>query len=193
MADRSHVTSVEAIESFRASLIVFLSKARPAAEEVSNEVVRMRVWLENDQRHYWEKEIRLLGRQLEQAQQELFAARLSKSQSASVVQELAVQRLRNKLREAEDKQQITRKWSRALEDRTDPLTKEVESLHTFLAIDMVRAAAYLDQLVKALEAYADVAEPGFATGDALKAAEPSQSPAPVSEAGENTGREGKPL
>jgi hypothetical protein len=133
-------------------------------EEVSNELLRMRVWLESDQRNYWNKEIRLLGRQLEQALQELFAARLSQLQTASAVQEMAVQRLRRQLREAEEKEQVTRKWSRALEDRTDPLMKEVQGLHTFLTIDMVRAVACLDQVIQALEAYADVAPPGPASG-----------------------------
>ena len=75
MADRSHVTSFEAIEAFRADMIIFLSKARPTVEEVSNELQRMRVWLEGEQRDYWSKELRVLGRQLEDAQQELFAAR----------------------------------------------------------------------------------------------------------------------
>ena len=43
MAERAQVTSVEAIESFRASLIVFLSKVRPTLEEVSDEVMRAAV------------------------------------------------------------------------------------------------------------------------------------------------------
>jgi hypothetical protein len=173
MAERSHVTSFDAIESFRSSLIIFLNKARPTVEEVSNELMRVRVWLETDQRYAWEKEIRLLGRKLEQAQQELFAARLSKLESASAVQEMTVQRLRRQLREAEEKQQTTRKWSRRLEDRAAPLIKEVDSLHSFLMIDMVRAVAQLEQVVKSLEAYANVA------GAAAGAASPASAAAPT--------------
>lgn len=160
MAERSHVTSFEAIEAFRASLIVFLGKARPTVEEVGNELIRMRVWLESEQRNYWTKEIRLLARQLEQAQQELFAARLSEQQAGLAMQEMVVQRLRGKIREAEEKQEVTRKWSRALEDRTDPLAKEVEGLHSFLMVDMVRAVAHLEQVVKTLEAYAHAGPAG---------------------------------
>lgn len=190
MAEHSHVTSFDAIESFRANILVFLSKARPTVEEVGNELVRLRVWLETDQRNHWEKEIRLLNRQLEQAQQELFAARLSKLQSASVVQEMTVQRLKHKLREAEDKQQTTRKWSRALDDRTQPLVKEVENLHTFLFMDMVRAVAYLEQVLEKLEAYAGVAQPGFPGAGSPRAAAPPQNPA--TSPGEPEPRRGKP-
>jgi hypothetical protein len=189
MAERSHVTSFEAIESFRANLIIFLNKARPTVEEASNEILRMKFWLENDQRHFWQKEIRMLGRQLEDAQQELFAARLSKLQNASAVQEMAVQRLRRRLRDAEDKQQATKKWSRELEDRTAPLVKEVAGLHTFLTVDVMRAVAYLAQVVKALDAYAGVAAPGLSTGNAPEPGKRPQTPATGS--GDKTVREGE--
>ena len=58
MPEQAQVTSVDAIESFRSSLILFLSKARPTLEEISSDVLRTRLWLENDQRNYWDKEMR---------------------------------------------------------------------------------------------------------------------------------------
>ena len=42
MATQAKITSVEAIELFRAALIVFTSQARPALEEVSSEVTAAR-------------------------------------------------------------------------------------------------------------------------------------------------------
>ena len=101
---------------------------------------------------------------------------------------MAVQRLKHKLRDAEDKQQTTRKWSRALDDRTQPLIKEVENLHTFLTVDMVRAVAHLEQVVETLEAYAAVAQPGLSTGDPPHAAQ--QPPAPTTGAGDPDTRHG---
>src|ERR1035441_6097277 len=77
MATQAKITSVEAIELFHAALIVFTSQARPALEEVSSEMTRTRLWLENDQRRFWENERRIRSKKLEQAQQELFTARLS--------------------------------------------------------------------------------------------------------------------
>ena len=177
MAERSHVTSVDAIAAFRADLILFLNKARPTVEEVAGEIHRMRQWLDTDQRQHWTQEIRLLGRRLEEAQQELFTAKLSKLQNATAMQEMTVQRLRRQMRDAEDKQRITKRWSRELEDRTDPLAKEVDGLHTFLTIDMVRAAARLDQIVKMLEAYARVAPAGGSAAHAPEAADEPGAPA----------------
>ena len=160
MAERSHVTSVEAIEAFRANLIVYLSKARPALEEVSNEVLRTRFWLENEQRNRWAKEVKVRGRELEEAQQELFTAKVSKLREATAAKEMAVRRAMHALREAEEKLGMTRKWGRELENLAEPLIKQVDALHSFLTSDMGKAVAYLAQVIKALEAYTDVAAPG---------------------------------
>jgi len=164
MAERAQVTSFEAVESFRADLIVFLSRARAVLEEASDDVLRTRLWVQNDQRRLWEGETRVRGRKLEEARAELFNAQLSQFQESTALQMMAVQRAERAAREAEAKMAVLKKWNRELENRTDPLVKQVTQLHGFLTIDMGRAVAYLVQVVKALEAYADVASPGNATG-----------------------------
>src|ERR1041384_1742240 len=164
MAERSNVSSVEAIEAFRAKLIVYLSKARPTVEEVASEVTRMGLWLENDQRNHWTKEIRTLTRKLQDAQAELFSARISKLKAAASAEELNLQRAQRELREAEEKQAVTKRWSRELEDRAQPLVKEVQQLHTYLTTDMVKAVEYLVRVVKTLDAYAGVAPPPGSAG-----------------------------
>ena len=160
MADRAQVTSVEAIESFRSSLILFLSKARPTLEEVSSDVLRMRLWLQNDQRARWESELKQRSRALERAQAELFGSRLSKLQTATAAQQMEVIRARRSVREAETKLRALRKWDRELENRSEPLLKQVDNLHGFLAGQMPKAVAYLAQVVRTLEAYAGTAPSG---------------------------------
>ena len=164
MADRAQVTSFEAVNSFRADLIVFLSRARAVLEEASDDVLRTRLWVQNDQRRLWENELRVRYRKLEEARAELFNARLSQFQDSTLLQTMAVQRAERAAREAEAKLALLKKWDRELENRTDPLVKQVTQLHGFLTIDMGRAVAYLVQVVKSLEAYADVATPGISTG-----------------------------
>jgi hypothetical protein len=163
MAERAQVTSVEAIESFRTSLILFLSKARPTLEEIASDLLRTRLWLQNDQRSHWDNQLRLRGRMLEQAQSELFGARLSKIQTASAAQYMAVTKARNAVREAEAKLRLLKKWDRELEHRSEPLMKQVEQLQGFLVTDMGKAVAYLTRVVRTLDAYARVATPGGAS------------------------------
>ena len=55
-AKRAEVTSVEALGTFRARLIVYRDEARLALDGVRDEIVRTRLWLQNDQREHWERE-----------------------------------------------------------------------------------------------------------------------------------------
>jgi hypothetical protein len=162
MAERAQVTSVEAVESFRADLIVFLKNARAALEEARDEVLRTRSWVQDDRRRHWENETRVWGRKLEEAQAELFRARLSQFKESTALQLMAAQRAERAVREAEARLAVVKKWDRELENRTDPLLKQVNQLHGFLTADMARAVAYLEQVIKTLEAYASVAAPAFA-------------------------------
>ena len=172
MAERAQVTSVEAVESFRANLIVFITKARAALEEACDEILRARAWVTDDRRQHWENEMRVRGRKLEEARAELFNARLSQFQDSAALQLMAAQRAERAAREAEARLTVVKKWGRELENRTDPLLKELNQLQGFLTTDMGRAVAYLGQVVKALEAYTAVVAPGSSPPSAAPESKP---------------------
>jgi hypothetical protein len=172
MAERAQITSVEAIESFRAKLIEFLAQMRPALGEVGSEVIRTRVWLQDEHRLFWEKELRLRFRRLEEAKQEMFTATLSQMHDSVALRRMAMQRAQNAVREAEAKLLLLKKWGRELENRTAPLMKQVDQLYSFLATDMVRGVTHLDQIMQALDAYRAVAP---AHTSPTVAAEPEKS------------------
>jgi hypothetical protein len=174
MPPRAHVTSVEAIEEFRSSLIVYVSKARPTLEEVSDEALRTRLWLEHDQRTRWETEVRRRTRTLENAQQALFSAGISNLGEASEGERMAVQRARRALEEAEGKLKLVKQWAREFQNRAEPLTRQLDKLHTILSNDMLKAAAHLANVITALDAYADVAPPDMS---GTPAAAPTEAPA----------------
>ena len=178
MPDRAHVTSVDALESFRSSLIVYLSKARPTLEEVSADVQRTRGWLEGEQRMYWENEVRRRTRALEEAQQALFSAKLSNLREASAMEQMAVQRTKRALDDAEAKLRTLKQWNRVFDNRVGPLVKQMEKLHTVLANDMVQAVAFLTQAISTLDAYAEIAPPLAAAPPRAesKSAEPEKKP-----------------
>jgi hypothetical protein len=162
MPQRAKVSSVEALEAFRAYLIVYLSKARPALEEVSADVLRMRVWLENEQRTRWENEVRKRAKILEQAQAELFSSRISNFREETAGEQQAFHRARRALDEAQEKLRITKKWTREFDNQIQPLVKQIEKLHTIFSNDMTLAVTYLGQAVKTLEAYAGIVPPSTA-------------------------------
>src|SRR5688572_18262348 len=112
MSSRANVTSVEALELFRSNLIVYLSKARPTLEEASDDVTRVRVWLETDRRVHWEMQVRRAAQKLQDAQQAVFSADLSNLREVSAAERNAVTKAKRALDEAETKLRIVKKWNR---------------------------------------------------------------------------------
>jgi hypothetical protein len=159
MAGQAQITSVEALETFRADLIVFVGQMRPVVDEVGGALVRMKFWLQNEQREFWEKQVRMRRLRLEEAQAELFNARLSTLQDSTILQHMAVQRAQRALAEVEEKLASLKQWDRELDNLASPLVKQASQLQGFLAVDMGKAVAYLTQVIQSIEAYTRVAAP----------------------------------
>lgn len=160
MAGQAQITSVEALEAFRSDLIVYLSQMQPVLDEIGSDVVRMKFWLQNDQRQLWEGQLRQRRRKLEEAQAELFNARLSTFQDSTILPQMAVQKAQRAVEEAEQKMAALKKWERELEAQSTPLVKQVDQLKGFLTSDMNQAITYLTQVIKTLEAYKEVVPTG---------------------------------
>src|SRR6185295_11889071 len=103
MAEKANVTSVDALQSFRTSLLLYVSKARPTLEEVSADILRTRLWLQNDQRVHWESQVRRRTKHFEEAQQALSSARMSHLRKETAAEQLAVRKAKYALDEAEAK------------------------------------------------------------------------------------------
>ena len=175
MAERAHVTSVEAIEMFRANLIAYLGKARPVLEDACDEVFRMRQWLQHDRRVHWENQVKRRRKILEDAQQALFSARLGNLREPTSAESAAVLRAKRAFDEAEEKLRLVKKWTVEFDNRVQPLVKELEGLRTMFANDMPKAVTHLAQVVKSLDAYAGVKPAGVLN------AMPSSESKPASE------------
>src|SRR5260221_1470926 len=174
MPENANVTSTEAIESFRASLIAYLAKMRPILEDGADEVSRTRQWLQSDRRIHWENQVRRRVKIHEQAQQAVFSARLSNLRETTTAEQTAVLRAKRSLNEAEENLRVVNRWSLDFDNRVDPLVKQLESLRTLLANTLPKAAISLAQLVKTLDAYAGVASPGTAATAPPQSAESSE-------------------
>lgn len=159
MTERAQVTSVAALESFRAALLIFIAQARASVDEARGEVLRTRMWLENDQTRHWENQLRVRGLALERAQAEMFGARMS--QFGDDTQEKSTNLRRAKLAAAvaEEKLKRLKKSERELDHEAEPLLKQIERLQGFLSNDLGLAVVQLNEIIKVLEAYAGVTAP----------------------------------
>ena len=174
MPDRAKVTSLEALEAFRAKLIIYRSKAAGVLDEVGDHMTRTRLWLQTDRQTHWQQQIRRRTHELEQRQQELFSARISSLTEASPAMQHAVQKARQAIREGEEKLHHVRQWLRQYDQRVEPVGRQVDKLRHYFDQDLVMAVAYLDEMIKTLAAYAELSP-----GGAIKTAPaPETEPAP---------------
>ena len=157
MADRANVTSVEALESFRSSLLVYLSKARPVLDEVSTDVQRARNWLEVERRAFWEQQLKRRTEKLREAEQTLFGARMSNFRETTDAEAAAVRRAKAAVEEAENKLRRVKLWCRDFDSRIEPLAKQLDQLRNLYTIEMPKAAAHLALIMNALADYAGLA------------------------------------
>lgn len=155
VGDLAKVSSLEALERFRSSLIIFLNKANNSVSQISDEIRRTRGWVQNDQMLHWEGEIRRRKKVLEQAQQEMFSARISALRDDGYSHKAAVRKAQLALDEAEEKLRKVKQWSRDYDTRLYPLSKKLETLRQFLEGEMPKAITRLSQTQKTLESYTE--------------------------------------
>ena len=155
-SNQAKVTSVDVIDAFRASLILFQSKARRCLDDASDELRRTRMWLQHEQRLRWENAVRKGRRDLEAAEQELFSAKLSNLRDNISFQQNAVRKAKAALAHAEEKLRNVKTWNRNFDGVADPLGKQLEGLRQFLDFNLPKGITFLVQTTRTLEAYAEV-------------------------------------
>jgi hypothetical protein len=173
MPRRARLTSLEALESFRVSLIVYLEKAVRVLDEISDEVLRTESWVQVEQREHWGREVRRRARELEQRQQELFSAKLSTLREATPVEHMAVLKAKRALDEATAKLNLVKKWNRLYDQRVGPPAQEVDKLRDFLTVHMGKAVLSLAQVAKTISDYAELPTPDTAAAAKARPAEPA--------------------
>ncbi|MEZ5387242.1 MAG: hypothetical protein R3F13_17165 [Prosthecobacter sp.] len=162
MADQARITDVDALESFRSALIVFISKTRQAINAASDSVKKTRNWLQLEQPAYWSEQMKRQQKKLEQANAELMSARLSEFIDSPVVQQMAVRKARTALQESEEKLRRTKAWAREYDRAVDPMMRTLDSLRDYIDNDLAQAVAHLVEMQKILEGYHESTAPPLA-------------------------------
>ena len=177
MATHAKVTSIDALEVFRASLIVFLNKAHSALDQAGDEIRRTRTWIQFDRRSYWEGEVRRRARALAQAEQELLSARMTKALDNLTMQQMAVHKAKRALEEAEDKLRKVKLWIRDFDATVEPMAKGLNSLRGYLDHDLPQGIAYLSEVEKIMETYLEIQKTAPAPPRAGEAPAAEEAPA----------------
>jgi chromosome segregation ATPase len=177
-SNQANVTSVEALDFFRAGLIIFQSKARRALDDATDELRRTRMWLQHEQRTRWENEWKKRCRELETAEQELMSAKLSSLRDNITFQQNAVRKAKAAVAEAEEKLRHIKKWNQNFDGMADPMAKRLEGLRQFLDFNLPKGITFLVQAARTLDEYAEThAVPETPPSAAPEAPAPEAPPA----------------
>lgn len=171
MSNQARITSIDALEAFRAELIQYIEKARVALEDMSGEARRTRTWLDVDRTQYWTAQFKKLTKQLHQAEEELYSANLTSPHASNALQKMAVARARARLEQAEAKMRVVKHWRQIYDNRTSPLLRQLEPMYFRVGQLLPKAVHSLGESIKVLQAYAESNRP----------AQRQSAPAPASE------------
>ena len=181
MSDQAKVSSIEALESFRGSLVRYIEKAKRALDDVNGEIRRTRTWLESDRRVHWERQVKMREKKLAQADQELYSAQLSPLKETNSFQKMAVMKARRALVEAREKLEVVKKWRQAYDTTVENKSRRLEALDFKVSRQLPKAVVFLGEAIKALEAYADTRGSGSKRPEAE--VDGASEPAPPEEGG----------
>ena len=171
MPEQARITSVEAVGAFRTDLLVYLEKARAAVDEVGEEVVRTRMWLQDDRGPHWAQQVKRRTIDLQERQQELFSAQLGNIRHNIQAELVAVRRAKQSLEEAETKLKTIKRWLRDYPIEVEPTARHADLLRHTLVTDMGKAVASLSHIIETLHAYAAIRPPSAGVPAATPPAE----------------------
>jgi hypothetical protein len=186
-ASNARVTSIDALDDFRAKLLVYIARARRVLDDVAEDVVRTRVWLQSDRLPHWKKQVWIKQKALAMADQELMTARLSDMPEAIQSRRLAVHRCKAALRETEERLERVKQWVKQYGSLVEPKTKAVVQMRQVLDHDLLKAIAFLEQAAATLADYAGMQKSGGPAVDSTGEGQPaSDTVAPAESNHENT-------
>jgi hypothetical protein len=159
MAEQAKVSSIDALEAFRADLIKFVERARLALENAEGEVRRTRTWLDVDRTNYWNTQIRQRTKQLETAEAELYNANITAPNESHAFHKMAVLKARRRLQEAEEKLLVLKQWRRNFDNRATPLLRQLDPMFFLIGRTLPSGIHTLGEQIKTLQAYAETGVP----------------------------------
>jgi len=150
------IDSPEVIKEFRAELVKFEDSCRQAVFGVRSDLNRARQWLQHEQLHYWQEQLRRSDEVLVQARAQYTLARHGSDyfRKPSVVEEAKALR-KAELRKAEAQQKIAniKKWVMQVEAEGEKLLGPVNQLNIALDSLVPKGLSRLDVMIRSLEDY----------------------------------------
>lgn len=180
MALPVNVSSIDVLRSVREGLILFADDGRNALGTMEMEIRRCVDWLSNDQRLYWQAEVKRRDDLLGRAKAELHRKGMGLAPGAQAhdsEQREAVREAKRRLEEAQEKVELVNRWLPVLDRAVMEYEGQARPFSEVLEYDVERSVELLDRMIAALEDYIRVAPPETAArAVTTSSASPSSPP-----------------
>jgi hypothetical protein len=187
MSQGAQVGSVAAIEAFQAALAKYIDESKQALTMIDLEIRRAVDWVRIDRAEHWKHEIRRSGEAVNRAKDDLHRCISFKGMEgytpSCVDERKALQRAEERLRQAEQKAEAVRKWTRAMQHELNEYAGRIVQFNAALEGDIPKALATLGRILDTLERYMTVTAPRpMAESAVARAGSLNEPDAAVSEA-----------
>jgi len=157
MAEVARVHNLEALKKFKHALWKFQETANVALTDAESDVQRTNIWLETEQRTYWNGQLRKRHEAVEKAKEKVREKQLYKDATGmrhSAVDEMKVLKVAQAaLVEAEQKVAAIKKFIPKMQKETQIYRGGVQRFASTIQTDLPVAVDKLDQMLATLEAY----------------------------------------
>lgn len=155
---QANVKATDAILAVKAAVLNFSKQTTDGLAEIDAEVRRTIDWLEHDRPAYWRERVRRAQDEVTQAKVELqrcLTFQASESHRPSCTeQKAALLKAQQRLRYCQEKQERVKHWRREAAHEMHEFQGRLTALATAADQDAPQAAALLDRVLRAVDAYA---------------------------------------
>lgn len=154
MSQSARVNSLDALKALHSSLSHYGPEAQEALGAAEIEIRRVFDFLHDQQKH-WQRQVERRQEDVNRARADLAHARAIRQgeRSGYVEQEIALRKAQNRLREAEEKLAVTKRWLLHLPQAINEYQGPAKRLAGLLDSDFKQGLAVLADKIAILEAY----------------------------------------
>lgn len=156
MAKSAHITSTAAVAALRTALLQFVAEAQHALTALQLEARRPVEWLDHDRTLYWPREMRKASDRVAEARLELQRCEMTISgedRRACVQEKKQLQKAKARLELTEERIRAVRRWKFEMKKAVEEFETQLARVQRYLENDIPLAAAELQRMILALEAY----------------------------------------
>jgi hypothetical protein len=169
MSQQADVKSIETLAFMRSAFAAFAHETGQALSEIEIQGQRTVEWICVDRAAHWKAEIRRMNDVVNKAIKDLEHCRTFKkvgdNTPSCVEEKKALEKARQRLARAEQKAEAVRRWTPVVQQQFRETCVRLVRFRDVIDVDCPRAMAQLEKMLRALDAYQQVASPTSQGGD----------------------------